>query len=143
MEKYAVKTGGGVNHRFGLYDQVLIKDNHLRILRDQPLTELVAKAKKSALKNTVIGIEVKNLKEFTEALKSRADYILLDNMPVETVQKAVEMRKKAGSLAELEVSGGINIENVLEYAQTGVHRISVGCLTQGAPALDMALDIVG
>src|SRR3989338_2991252 len=80
LEKYAVATGGGVNHRMGLYDQVLIKDNHLRILKKKSITSIVAAAKYQALKKTVIGIEVKNPKELAEALKSKADYILLDNM---------------------------------------------------------------
>ena len=143
LEKYAVKTGGGVNHRSGLYDEVLIKDNHLRILRNEAIPDIVARARQGSLKKTVIGIEVKNLKEFAEALKSQAHYILLDNMLVDRVREAVEVRNKAGSRIELEVSGGITLENVSDYARTGVERISVGCLTHGAPSLDVALDIVG
>ena len=143
LEKYAVFMGGGTNHRFGLYDQVLIKDNHLRILRNQPLMDIVVNVKKAVLKKTVIGIEVKNLLELKEALQSKADYILLDNMNKETVAEAVALRKKMGVRIPLEVSGGINLENVRGYAETGVERISVGGLTHNAPALDISLDIVG
>ncbi len=143
FEKYAVATGGGVNHRFGLYDQVLIKDNHLRILRDEPLINIVTRAKQSVLKKTVIGIEVKNLMELKEALKSKTDYVLLDNMSVDMVREAVAHKKKIGSKIELEVSGGINLNNVREYAETGVERISIGALTHAAPSIDVALDIVG
>ena len=143
LEKYAVATGGGVNHRMGLYDQVLIKDNHLRVLRDLPMAKIVEQAKKKALKRTVIGIEVKNLKEFAEAIKTPVDYILLDNMDAGMVAEAVRLRKASGAKMDLEVSGGVNIDNVLGYAKTGVERISVGCLTHDAPALDISLDIVG
>ena len=143
LEKYAVATGGGTNHRFGLYDQVLIKDNHLRILRKTPLVDIVATAKKSTLKKTVIGIEVKNLLELKEALKSKADYILLDNMSVESVREAFLLRKKLGGKIELEVSGGVTLENVKDYAQIGVERISVGLLTHASPSIDVSLDIVG
>ncbi len=143
LEKYAVATGGGTNHRRGLYDQVLIKDNHLRILRKMPLVDIVAAAKKSTLKKTVIGVEVKNLLELKEALKSKADYILLDNLSVENVREAFLMRKKMGSKIELEVSGGITLDNVKDYAQVGVERISVGLLTHASPSIDISLDIVG
>lgn len=143
LEKYAVKTGGGVNHRFGLYDQILIKDNHLRILRKEPLVNIVAQAKAGALKNTVVGVEVKNLKELAEALKSKADYILLDNMSPETIRQAVQLRSQSPVKIAFEVSGGINLENVRSYAELGVERISIGALTHHAPGLDISLDIVG
>jgi len=143
LEKYAVLTGGGVNHRFGLFDQVLIKDNHLRILRNKPIVDIVAAARRSVLKNTIVGIEVKNIAELKEALKTKADYILLDNMTVETVHEAVALRSQIGSKVELEVSGGINLQNVRGYSETGVERISIGYLTHGAPSLDISLDIVG
>lgn len=142
FEKYAVKTGGGTNHRQGLYDQVLIKDNHLRILKSMPIPDAVASIRKSVLKKTVIGIEVKNLLELKEALKSKAHYILLDNMTPELVKEAVEMRKTAKSNIAFEVSGGIHIDNIIDYAKTGVERISVGALTHSVPAIDISLDIV-
>ncbi len=143
FEKYAVSTGGGVNHRLGLYDQVLIKDNHLRILRKEPLVEMVARTKQAVLKKTIIGVEVKNLMELKEALKSKADYVLLDNMSVEMVREAVAHKNKIRSKIELEVSGNVNLNNVREYAETGVERISIGALTHAAPSIDIALDIVG
>lgn len=143
IEKYAVHIGGAKNHRFGLYDQVLIKDNHLRILQKRSITDIVSEVRKSVLKKTVVGIEVKNLLEFQAALKAPVDYILLDNMQPETIRGAVNMKKRIGSTMQLEVSGGINLDTVLEYAQTGIDRISVGCLTHSVKAIDIALDIVG
>ncbi len=143
LEKYAVLKGGGVNHRFGLYDQALIKDNHLRILRKTPLIEIVATVKRTVLKNVPVGIEVKNLAELKEALKSRADYVLLDNMTPETVREAVKLRKETAPAMPLEVSGGMNLETVREYAEAGVERISIGSLTHSAPSIDVSLDIVG
>jgi nicotinate-nucleotide pyrophosphorylase (carboxylating) len=143
LEKYAVAMGGGANHRVGLYDQALIKDNHLRILRDQSIPSIVEAVREAVLKKTIVGIEVKNLKELAEALKTQATYILLDNMDVKTVREAVLMRDKAKSKALLEVSGGIKLENVRDYADTGVERISIGALTHSAPWLDISLDIVG
>ncbi len=143
FEKYAVRMGGGTNHRTGLHDQVLIKDNHLRILRSETIPAVVAKVKKSVLKKTVVGVEVKNLKELGEALKTPADYILLDNMDTAMIREAVSMRGKSGFKGEFEVSGGVRLENVRDYAETGVERISVGRLTHGAPSVDVSLDIVG
>jgi nicotinate-nucleotide pyrophosphorylase (carboxylating) len=145
LEKYAVVTGGGVNHRAGLYDQVLIKDNHLRILKDRSIPDIVRTVKETIQKNTAVGIEVKNLKELAEALKTEVNYILLDNMTPKTVLEAVEMRDVAGArraVPLLEVSGGITLENVRSYAETGVERISIGALTHSAPWLDISLDIV-
>ncbi len=143
LEKYAVHIGGAENHRFGLYDQVLIKDNHLKTLRKEALMDIVFKARKGVLRRTILGVEVKNMIELSEALKSKPDYILLDNMSVAEVKEAVDLRKKYGSKVQLEVSGGIRLENVLDYARTGVERISVGQLTHGAPSVDVSLDIVG
>ena len=142
LEKEAVVAGGGVNHRFGLYDQVLIKDNHLRVLRDRTIPSIVETLRETVLKKTVVGLEVKNLKELTEALKTDVSYILLDNMSVSTVREAVTMRDKLKPKIQLEVSGGIRLDNVREYAETGVERISIGALTHSAPCLDISLDIV-
>ena len=142
LEKYAVTVGGGTSHRRGLYDQALIKDNHLRILRKEKLVDIIASVKRSVLKNVVVGVEVKNIAELKEALKSKADYILLDNMTTETVKEAVDCRKKAGVKIDLEVSGGITLDNVLSYAQTGIERISIGALTHHIQGLDVSLDIV-
>ena len=142
LEKYAVAIGGGMNHRFGLYDQVLIKDNHLRILRKVSIPDIVSQVKRSILKKTIVGLEVKNLMEFKEALKTDVDYILLDNMTLEMIREAVSIRAAAGSKIELEVSGNVNLETVRGYAETGIERISVGKLTHGAPSVDITLDIV-
>ncbi len=142
FEKYAVRMGGGSNHRFGLYDQVLIKDNHLRILRKDSLETVVNKVRSQSLKKTIIGIEVKNLEEVKVALGTKVNYILLDNMPVEMVEKALELRQRAKSQMEYEVSGGIHLGNVLSYAKTGIERISIGCITHSAPAINISLDIV-
>jgi nicotinate-nucleotide pyrophosphorylase (carboxylating) len=143
FERYAVRVGGGTNHRFGLFDHALIKDNHLRILRNDALTDIVGRVKRGVLKKTTVGVEVKNLLELREALRSKADYILLDNMSVETVKEAVALRKKSGSRIPLEVSGGITLDNILEYAKTGVERISSGRLTKAVRPIDVSLNIVG
>ena len=142
LEKQAVLTGGGVNHRMGLYDQVLVKDNHLRILKDRPIPDILSEVKKSVQKKTVMGIEVKNLKELVEALKGKPDYILLDNMRPETVKASLELRRKAASKIPFEISGGVNLENVRAYAETGVERISIGAITHSSSWLDISLDIV-
>ena len=143
LEKYAVRMGGGMNHRIGLYDQVLVKDNHLRILKDRAIPDILSDVKKTIQKKTLVGVEVRNLKELAEALKGKPDYILLDNMEIKTVREAVEMRQKAASKILFEVSGGVNLESVRAYAETGVERISIGALTHSAPSLDISLDIVG
>ena len=143
LEKYAVHIGGAENHRFGLYDQVLIKDNHLKILRKESIVGIVKQARRASLKKTIIGIEAKNMAELSEALNSKPDYILLDNLSVEQVKEAARLRAKCGTRTPLEVSGGITLDNVLDYAQTGVERISIGRLTHSAPSLDVSLDIVG
>lgn len=143
FERYAVKTGGGTNHRFGLFDQILIKDNHLRVLRKVTMEEITDRAEKGAMRNMTIGLEVKNLMELAEALKTKVDYILLDNMSPQTVKEALNMRLKAGSKIAYEVSGGITLDNVLDYAKLGVERISIGALTHDAHGIDVSLDIVG
>lgn len=142
FERYAVKTGGGTNHRFGLFDQVLIKDNHLRILRKRSIADIAMDAYKSVTRRTPIGLEVKNLAEFKEALRTKVNYILLDNMTPELIRQAVALRKSSASKAELEVSGGVTLETVRAFAETGVERISVGALTHSAACVDVSLDIV-
>lgn len=136
LEKYAVRIGGGCNHRTGLWDGILIKDNHLAGSMPPKIKDAVKKAKAKGYKN--IEIEVNNLKEFKEALAVGADIIMLDNMKIEDIRKAVRLTK---SKVELEASGGITLENVARIAMTGVDRISIGSLTHSAPSIDFSLEI--
>lgn len=145
LEKYAVKVGGGQNHRMGLWDGVLIKDNHLdaigvmcNMTRLRAIRDSLEKVRTRGHKN--IEVEVNNLKEFEEALDAGADIIMLDNMKVEDINKAVKLRGK-NQRPILEVSGGVDLENVKAFAKTGVERISVGSLTHSAPSIDFSLEI--
>lgn len=139
LEKYAVTAGGGFNHRMGLWDGILIKDNHLAGSGADVIKDLVRKAKARGYKN--VEIEVANLKQYEDALEAGADIIMLDNMKTEDIKKAVKLRDSAGSL--LEVSGGVTLENVAKIAKTGVDRISIGSLTHSAPSIDFSLEISG
>lgn len=134
LQKYAVRSGGGFNHRFSLDDMVLIKDNHIKAMQGCLSLPKVSKGCK-------IEIEVNNLKEFKDALKIKPDIIMLDNMKLDDIKKAVKLKK--GKKPILEVSGGINLKNVSAIARTGIDRISVGALTHSAPALDFSLEIHG
>lgn len=136
LEKYAVRQGGGVNHRLGLFDAVLLKDNHLQAMGG--IKEAVAVLRERIPFPAAIEVEVENLAQLEEALECGVRLILLDNMPVEEMRRAVEM---AGGRALLEASGGINLATVREVAATGVDIISVGELTHSAPALDIGLDL--
>lgn len=135
LEKYAVAAGGGTNHRFGLFDGVLIKDNHLQVVGSLP--EAVRRVREN-LPERVIEVEVETLEEVREAVEAGAGIILLDNMTLEDIRKAVA---EVAGKAELEVSGGVDLSTVAEIAKTGVDRISVGALTQGARPLDISLEI--
>ena len=151
LEKYAVRCGGGRNHRMGLYDAVLIKDNHLACLAaagvDHPIAELAARfadARASLdAEGGFIEIEVDTLDQFDAALPLGADVIMLDNMSPEQMRQAVTRRDVAGlaGKVKLEASGGITLENVRQAAETGVERIALGALTHSARAVDIALDI--
>lgn len=149
LEKYAVSVGGGFNHRMGLYDQVLIKDNHIKCTGSGSqgpgkgaLKELVEAARKKNIKGTVIEIEVANPAEFEDALQGKPDIIMLDNMGPGDVKACVEIRRMSRIKALLEVSGGISLENIEEYAKTGIDMISVGALTHSVKSIDMSLEIV-
>ncbi|MDP3789510.1 MAG: carboxylating nicotinate-nucleotide diphosphorylase [Candidatus Omnitrophota bacterium] len=153
IERYAVCLGGGKNHRYGLFDQVLIKDNHLAALRylnpnlkgAAIIKEAVGAAKKRVQKNMKVEVEVGNIAEFEEALSAAADIIMLDNMSVESIKEAVKIRNASdakGRQVKIEASGGITLDNVEEYARTGVDRISIGSLTHSAPSLDFSLDVI-
>ena len=143
LEKYAVRTGGGCNHRMGLWDQVLIKDNHLKVLSPQSsvLSKMLKDLRKKVQKNIKIEIEVGNLKEFEEALKGGPDIIMLDNMTTDQVKKAVGMRNKGGKVPILEVSGNIDLDNVTDYAACRPDVISVGSITHSAGSLDLSLEV--
>ncbi len=136
LEKEAVRAGGGFNHRFGLYDGVLIKDNHLKALGE---IAAAVKSIRSHLPSKKIEVETENLRQVKEALEAGADIIMLDNMDVATMKEAVRI---VGGRVIVEASGGINLENIREIAATGVDWISVGVLTQAAPPLDISLEIV-
>ena len=136
MEKYAVRTGGGNNHRFGLFDGILIKDNHIHAVGS--VREAVQRAK-TGHHLTKIEVEVDNLADLGEAIEAGADIVMLDNMPATDMKEAV---KKAGGRVVIEASGGVTLENVREIAETGVDLISVGALTHSAAAADISLKIV-
>lgn len=133
--KYAVKCGGGLNHRHGLYDAFLIKENHITSCGS--ITEAVNKAK-SIAPNKLIEVEVENINELKEALKNNVDVIMLDNFSIEMIHKATEINKQK---VPLEVSGDINLNNLTQYLDTNVDYISIGALTKNIKALDLSLRI--
>jgi nicotinate-nucleotide pyrophosphorylase (carboxylating) len=137
MEKYAVRVGGGKNHRFGLFDGVIIKDNHIRAAGG--ITEAIQTIRSNIPHLTKIEVEVESLEQLREALEAGADVVMLDNMEPEIMREAVHI---TGGRALLEASGGINLENLLEVAKTGVDLISIGGLTHSATALDISFDII-
>jgi len=144
LEKYAVSVGGGSSHRMGLYDGIMIKDNHFAGLRSQVKSSKLQNIKDSVMKFKSRGyrnieVEVENLAEFKEALESGADIIMLDNMLPKDIKKAVKLKKTSSVI--LEASGGISLENVKKIAGTGVDRISVGRLTHSASSIDFSLEI--
>ncbi|HEX2330387.1 MAG TPA: carboxylating nicotinate-nucleotide diphosphorylase [Candidatus Angelobacter sp.] len=140
LDKYAVRCGGGHNHRLDLSDGVLIKNNHIALAGG--VAGVLQRAIRNRRSEQPIVIEVRNMAELEEALINGAEQILLDNMSVDTVKAAVERVKDAGRKVPLEVSGGIRLENVREYAETGVDYISVGVLTHSPRAVDLSMRIV-
>lgn len=144
LSKYAVACGGGTNHRIGLYDAVMIKDNHLAGLREHqtPLSEAVRLANEAWKGKAKVEVEVDNLVQLKEALAAMPDIVLLDNMKPAMLKEAVLLRNQLQPRVMLEASGGINLETVAEVAATGVDYVSVGALTHSAPALDIALDYI-
>jgi nicotinate-nucleotide pyrophosphorylase (carboxylating) len=147
LEKYAVRCGGGVNHRMGLYDMVLLKDNHRARLGAADLGGLVRQVRGRVGPAMPIEVEVDSMDQFAAVLEAGANIIMLDNMSMEEMRTAVGLRNGlyAGPLPRplIEASGGITIENVAAVARTGVDRISVGAITHSAPILDIALDLPG
>lgn len=137
LEKYAVVCGGGVNHRFGLFDAVLIKDNHIEVAGSVELA--VARARKKSPGGTPIQVECDTLAQVRAALAARPDMILCDNMPPAKLKQAVAI---VGGACPVEASGGVNLRTVAGIAKSGVERISVGAITHSAPQVDLALDFV-
>jgi nicotinate-nucleotide pyrophosphorylase (carboxylating) len=152
MQKYAVTVGGGCNHRKGLWDMVLIKDNHIRAFSMQTgitdpaelLPEVIARARASVQKNIKVEVEVETLAECEAALGARPDVIMLDNMPPDAVTKASGIRKKMGLEGKVlfEASGGITLDNIRGYAGTGIDIISSGSITSSVRSVDLSLEII-
>lgn len=137
LEKYAVRMGGGYNHRFGLYDAVLIKDNHIAVAGG--IKSAVNSVRKQISHTVKIEVEVENLSQLQEALKVQVDIIMLDNMDLETMKEAVKIVK---GKALIEASGGITLEKVRKIAQTGVDLISIGALTHSVKSLNISMEII-
>ncbi len=143
LEKYAVRAGGGTNHRVGLYDGILIKDNHIAGMGDP--SEAVRRAVEVARADPAnaglpVEVEVDTLEQLEQAFAARADIVLLDNMTLDQMRTAVARRDAVAPVTRLEASGGVNLATVRNIALTGVDRVSVGALTHSAVALDIALD---
>ena len=136
LDKYAVAVGGGTNHRFGLYDAVLIKDNHIAAAGG--VGAAVKAARASAAPHLAVQVEVESLAQAEEALQAGANMLLLDNRTPDELREYVA---RFGERVSLEASGGVNLANVRDVAQSGVHRISIGALTHSASAADVALEV--
>jgi len=146
LAKYAVTCGGGHAHRLGLYDAILVKDNHLAHLQPTDLANAVADMVRLARSThpapAFIEVEVDRLDQLEALLPVGCDIILLDNMPPDLLRQAVQMRDRIAPRIQLEASGGITLDNLHAIAQTGIERIAIGALTHSAPALDLGMDIV-
>ncbi len=137
MEKYAVRTGGGYNHRFGLFDAILIKDNHITAAGG--ITEAVSLVRAKVGHMVKVEVETETLAQVEEALRTSVDIIMLDNMSADQMKEAVQLINKE---VLTEASGGINLDNLVRVAETGVDLISLGWLTHSAQALDLSLNII-
>lgn len=137
FEKYAVLCGGGTNHRFGLFDAVMIKDNHIKSAGS--IFRAVEKVREALGNQKTIEVETQNLDEVEEALEHKVDIIMLDNMSVDRVREAVKL---INGRAKIEISGGVNLESLEEISKTGADFVSVGALTHSAPAVDISMNIV-
>jgi nicotinate-nucleotide pyrophosphorylase (carboxylating) len=141
LTKYAVRCGGGTNHRMGLYDKVLIKDNHLKLTKDL-VTEISEFRKK--YKNIPVEVECENIKQVKQALDSKSDIIMLDNTTFENTKKMINLIRKNSTKEykpEIEISGGVNLKTAKKFARLEVDRISVGMITHSSYALDITLEI--
>src|SRR5262249_30385632 len=155
LEKYAVRQGGGHNHRTGLFEAILIKDNHLALAAQLPgqlrrsLAETVRHVRQFIAQNfpesdprreMIVEVEVDSLAQLEEVLPEKPDIVLLDNMPLESLRQAVAMRNARAPEVEFEASGGVTLESIAAIAATGVDRISAGALTHSAVSFDVAMD---
>jgi len=136
LEKQAVSWGGGINHRFGLFDAVLIKENHIAMAGG--VREAIEACRRES-PDLLVEIEAETLDQVAVAIEAGADRILLDNMDIEHLKRAVDLRESGGPGTELEASGGMSLENVRDVAETGVDFISIGALTHSAPQLDVSM----
>ena len=136
IQKYAVRLGGGTNHRFNLSDEILIKDNHISIHKN--IRNLVLKTIKNK-KGKKITVEVDNLSQFKKIIGLKFNRVLFDNMKPKNLRTAIKMSKK---LYETEASGGVTLSNIRKIASTGVKRISIGQITHSSPAIDFKLDVI-
>ncbi|MGC8560996.1 MAG: carboxylating nicotinate-nucleotide diphosphorylase [Phycisphaerae bacterium] len=148
LEKYAVRCGGGINHRMALFDGVMLKDNHIaaltrRFTSPMALTEIVRHVRNSLPQNMRMWLEIDSLDQLPAAIAGGPDIILLDNMSAKEVKRAVHERDRLAPDGRplLEASGGIHLENLPDYARTGVDRISIGAITHSAPILDVGFDM--
>ena len=137
FEKYAVSCGGGSNHRFGLYDAVMIKDNHIKA--SGSISTAVESIRKALGNKNKIEVETKNLSEVQEALEQKVDIIMLDNMSIDDIHESVKL---IDGKAKIEISGGINLKNLNEISKTGADFVSIGALTHSAPAVDISMNIL-
>ncbi|TVX85169.1 carboxylating nicotinate-nucleotide diphosphorylase [Paenibacillus agilis] len=139
LEKYAVRVGGGSNHRYGLYDAVMIKDNHIKGAGG--IREAVTRAKEQIPYTMKVEVETESLVQVQEALEAQADIIMLDNMQLEQMREAVQIIRSHSPHILIEASGGVNLDTIRDKALTGVDIISVGALTYSFHALDISLDL--
>jgi len=140
FEKYSVVCGGGTNHRYGLFDRVLIKDNHLaHWTREGGTLAGAVSASRKKYPNLLVEVEVDTIEQLKEVLPANPDWVLLDNMPPPVLRKCVKL---CAGICKTEASGGVNLETIRAIAKTGVTAISVGALTHSAPSADLALDFV-
>ena len=139
IEKYAVLCGGGYNHRFGLFDEILIKDNHIAAIGG--ITKAIEKVRATAPPDLKIEVEVRDFAQLDEAITSKADIIMLDNINAGQMARAVKIiRDKRGNSCQIEASGNVSLENLEEICKTGIDIISVGAITHSSPAIDFSLE---
>ncbi len=139
FEKYAVRVGGGLNHRMGLYDGILIKDNHIKA--SGGIREAVRRVRDYGTRMLKIEVEAETIEQVKEALQEGVDIIMLDNMSLREIKEAVGLIRQQNPSVMVEVSGGVSLDNIRELAETGVDFISIGALTHSARAVDISLEI--